>query len=203
MPLHQYAYFALFSRHTSADDMTSRLGIAPDEVTVRGSRFTEPAVVPTDHSWMVVCREPGLCVDEQVARSLDRLEPHMDRIGDLTRHLTATGGGAVLQAVRYRPPSGPAGSAAWKHRLSRPRGCAPVRLARRRSTDETQWADGSSANPLKSTYPSVDRRGWQLHSIVVLSGHTAGWSDSVTPDVERRWDIHGRDGGCRASLLTL
>ncbi|MFK0158635.1 DUF4279 domain-containing protein [Streptomyces sp. NPDC090499] len=39
MPLRQYAYFALFSRHTSADDMTSQLGITPDEVTVRGSRF--------------------------------------------------------------------------------------------------------------------------------------------------------------------
>ncbi|MGW1802795.1 DUF4279 domain-containing protein [Streptomyces sp. NPDC001984] len=101
MPLHQYAYFALFSQHTSADDMTSRLGITPDEVTVRGSRFAEPAVVPADHSWMVVCREPGLRVDEQITRILDRLQPHTDRVCDLTRHLAGTGGGAVLQVVRY------------------------------------------------------------------------------------------------------
>ncbi|WP_405512636.1 DUF4279 domain-containing protein [Streptomyces canus] len=101
MPLRQYAYFALFSQHTSADDMTSQLGITPDEVTVRGSRFTEPAVVPVDYSWKVVCRESGLRVDEQITRILDRLQPHTDRIRDLTRHLARTGGGAVLQSVRY------------------------------------------------------------------------------------------------------
>ncbi|MFF7443232.1 DUF4279 domain-containing protein [Streptomyces sp. NPDC008122] len=101
MPLHQYAYFALFSTHTSADDMTSQLGITPDEVTVRGSRITEPAVIPVDHSWMVVCRDPGLRVDEQITRILDRLQPHTDRISDLSRHLASTGGGAVLNVVRY------------------------------------------------------------------------------------------------------
>lgn len=101
MPLRQYVYFALFSRHTSAADMASQLGITPDEVTVRGSRFTEPAVVPVEHSWMVACREPGLRVDEQIARILDRLQPHRDRIRDLTGQLARTGGGAVLQIVRY------------------------------------------------------------------------------------------------------
>jgi hypothetical protein len=101
MPLRQYAYFALFSQHTSADEMTSQLGITPDEVTVRGSRLTEPAVVPVDHSWMVVCRESGLRVDEQITRIVDRLQPHTDRIRDLTRRLARTGGGAVLQIVRY------------------------------------------------------------------------------------------------------
>ncbi|WP_405524883.1 hypothetical protein [Streptomyces canus] len=30
---------------------------------------------------------------------LDRLQPHTDRIGDLTRHLARTGGGAVLHIV--------------------------------------------------------------------------------------------------------
>ncbi|MGW5349748.1 DUF4279 domain-containing protein [Streptomyces sp. NPDC004031] len=108
MPLRQYAYFALFSQHTSADDMTSHLGIAPDEVTVRGSRFTEPTAVPVNHSWMVVCREPGLRVDEQITRVLDRLQPHTDRICDLTRHLARTGGGAVLQIVRYVNDTGQA-----------------------------------------------------------------------------------------------
>lgn len=108
MPLRQYSYFALFSRHTPADAMTSRLGITPDEVTVRGSRLTEPTAVPVDHSWKVVCREPGLRVDEQITRILDRLEPHRDRIGDLTRHLARTGGGAVLQIVRYFDATGQA-----------------------------------------------------------------------------------------------
>ncbi|WP_448316485.1 DUF4279 domain-containing protein [Streptomyces sp. CO7] len=102
MPLRQYAYFALFSRHISADAMTSRLGVTPDEVGVRGSRrVAEPTVLPVDHSWMIVCREPDLCVDEQITRILDRLQPHRDSLRDLTRQLAGTGGGAVLQIVRY------------------------------------------------------------------------------------------------------
>ncbi|MGK5642964.1 DUF4279 domain-containing protein [Streptomyces sp. URMC 126] len=108
MPLTQYAYFALHSRHTSADAMTDRLGMAPDEVTVRGSRFTEPAVVPVDHSWKVVCRDPGLRVDEQITRVLDRLRSHTDHISTLAGELTGTGGGAVLQVVRYFADTGPA-----------------------------------------------------------------------------------------------
>lgn len=99
MPLHQYAYFALFSQHISADDMTSQLGITPDKLAVRGSRFTEPAVVPVDHAWVIECRDPGLRVDEQITRVLDRLQPHTDRICDLTRHL-AGAGGAALHVVR-------------------------------------------------------------------------------------------------------
>ncbi|WP_327249264.1 DUF4279 domain-containing protein [Streptomyces sp. NBC_01320] len=91
----------MYSRHISADDMTAQLGVTPDEVAVRGSRFTEPAVVPVDHSWMVVCRQQGLRVDEQVTRILDRLHPHTDRICDLTGRLARTGGGAVLHIVRY------------------------------------------------------------------------------------------------------
>ncbi|UKW33586.1 MULTISPECIES: DUF4279 domain-containing protein [Streptomyces] len=81
--------------------MISRIGIRPDEVSVHGSRFTEPAVVPVDHSWKVVCRDPGLRVDEQIARLLDRLRPHTHRVSALARELTGTGGGAVLQVVRY------------------------------------------------------------------------------------------------------
>ncbi|MFF2776101.1 DUF4279 domain-containing protein [Streptomyces sp. NPDC058052] len=101
MSLHQYACFALFSRHISADDMASQLGITADEVSVRGSRITEPAMVPVDHAWMVVCRDPGLRVDEQITRVLDRLQPHTDRISDLSRRLASTGGGAALHVVRY------------------------------------------------------------------------------------------------------
>lgn len=101
MPLHQYAYFALFSRHTSADEMTSELGVPPDEVSVRGSRFTGPRTIPVDHSWKIVCREPGLRIDEQIIRVLDRLRPHTDRIAELAGRLAADNGGAVLQVVRY------------------------------------------------------------------------------------------------------
>ncbi|MEV7931299.1 DUF4279 domain-containing protein, partial [Kitasatospora sp. NPDC088779] len=104
MPLRQYVYFALFSQHTSAAEMTALLGIEPDEVSVRGSRFTEPVVRPVSHSWKIVCREPGLCVDEQINRVLDRLRPHTARIAELASHLAAEEqehGGAVLEVVRY------------------------------------------------------------------------------------------------------
>ncbi|MGW4379244.1 DUF4279 domain-containing protein [Kitasatospora sp. NPDC004531] len=101
MPVHQYAYFALFSPHVSADEMTSRLGIAPDEVSVRGSRLAEPRAIPVHHSWKAVCRDPGLCVDEQIARILDRLRPHAAGLAGLAGQLAADGGGAVLQVVRY------------------------------------------------------------------------------------------------------
>lgn len=101
MPLRQYAYFALFSRHTSADEMTAHLGIAPDEVSIRGSKRTTPRAVPVNHCWKAVCQEPNLCVDEQIARILDRLRPHTDRIADLADRLADHGGGAVLQLVRH------------------------------------------------------------------------------------------------------
>lgn len=71
MPLRQFVYFALFSKHTSVAEMTAVLGIEPDEVSVRGSRFTEPAVIPVSHSWKIVCREPGLRVDEQINRGCE------------------------------------------------------------------------------------------------------------------------------------
>ncbi|WP_329318134.1 DUF4279 domain-containing protein [Streptomyces sp. NBC_01262] len=100
MPLRQYAYFALFSERTSAEEMTSQLGISPDEVSVRGSRFTEPAVIPVSHVWKIVCREEDLRVDEQIARVLDRLRPHTGRVAELAGRLAADGGGAVLQVVR-------------------------------------------------------------------------------------------------------
>ncbi|MEW2138240.1 DUF4279 domain-containing protein [Streptomyces sp. NPDC005409] len=101
MPLRQYASFALFSQRISADEMTEQLGMAPDEVTLRGSRFTTPGPIPVSHSWTVVCREPGLCVDEQITRVLDRLQPHTDRIAGLAHRLADDDGGAVLQVVRY------------------------------------------------------------------------------------------------------
>ncbi|MFJ9775753.1 DUF4279 domain-containing protein [Kitasatospora sp. NPDC101157] len=101
MPLRQYVYFALFSPHVSADEMTSQLAIAPDEVSVRGSRITGPEAIPVSHSWKVVCRDPDLCVDEQIARILDRIQPHTARIAELAGQLAIDDGGAVLQVVRY------------------------------------------------------------------------------------------------------
>ncbi|KJS61981.1 DUF4279 domain-containing protein [Streptomyces rubellomurinus] len=104
MFISQYAYFGLSSLNMSAAEMTAVLGIEPDEIAVRGSRFTEPKVVPVLHRWKIVCREPGLSVDEQVARVVARLEPYVDAIAALTRKLDAEdcqgGSSAVLEVVR-------------------------------------------------------------------------------------------------------
>jgi hypothetical protein len=104
MPLHQYAYFALSSQHTSAAEMAAFLGIEPDETRVRGSRITQPRAIPVSHAWKIVCREPGLRVDEQVARIIERLAPHTERIAALVERLNCEDdehGGAVLEIVRY------------------------------------------------------------------------------------------------------
>ncbi|WP_449065152.1 DUF4279 domain-containing protein [Planomonospora algeriensis] len=68
MPVNQYVYFALSSYDTSAADITAILGIEPDETTVRGSRIADPShPVPAVHRWKIVCRDPELTIDEQIA----------------------------------------------------------------------------------------------------------------------------------------
>ncbi|MFJ6629989.1 DUF4279 domain-containing protein [Streptomyces sp. NPDC091376] len=102
MPLNQYVYFALSSERTTAKEMAAVLGIEPDETTVRASRLAEPSM-PVCHRRKIVCRAPGLRVDEQVAQILDRLRPQVGRIAELARQLAQEGEGdsAVLQVVRY------------------------------------------------------------------------------------------------------
>ncbi|THA81657.1 DUF4279 domain-containing protein [Streptomyces sp. A0592] len=104
MPIDQYVYFALSSKHMSAEEMTAVLGLEPDETLVRGSRRAAEPTRPACHSWKVVCREPGLAVDEQIDHVLDRLRPHTDRIAALARQLDeeqGEDGSAVLEVVRY------------------------------------------------------------------------------------------------------
>lgn len=112
----QYVYFALSSRDITAADIEARLGLKPDEITVRGSRTAGPRPVPVLHSWKIVCREPGLCIDEQIDRVLERLAPHAEAVAALARRLDAEdpqGPSAVLEVVRYfnREP-GPQGQPA-------------------------------------------------------------------------------------------
>ncbi|GAA2646615.1 hypothetical protein GCM10010425_65350 [Streptomyces spororaveus] len=113
MPIDQYVYFALSSELTSAQEMTARLGVEPDETTVRGSRSIQPAI-PVCHRWKTVCREPSLRVDEQMACVLNRLRPHTDRIVELVGQLGQepdTGNVAVLEIVRYFRDAGEPGQA--------------------------------------------------------------------------------------------
>ena len=109
MLISQYAYFAIQSIHLAATEITARLGVEPDETKTRGSRQAEPAI-PVTHCWRVVCRKPGLTVDEQISRIVDRLLPHANRIGALVTELDEAEGGpgsSVLQVVRvFEHPEG-------------------------------------------------------------------------------------------------
>ncbi|MFD7416552.1 DUF4279 domain-containing protein [Kitasatospora purpeofusca] len=103
MSLNQYVYFAISSVGTTADEITQLLGVEPDEVTVRGSIATSPHAIPFCHVWKVVCREPGLPVDEQIGRVIGRLAPRMEALIRLTARLaTEEGpGGTILQVERF------------------------------------------------------------------------------------------------------
>ncbi|GAA4615819.1 hypothetical protein GCM10023195_70020 [Actinoallomurus liliacearum] len=109
MLVSQYTYFALASTWMPATEITARLGIEPDEVTVRGSRLTRPPR-PVAHEWHVVCRKPGLTVDEQMTRIIDRLFDHAERIGALAAELDRVdgeSGASRLQVVRiFEHPEG-------------------------------------------------------------------------------------------------
>jgi Domain of unknown function (DUF4279) len=78
----QYVYFDLSSHTVTAETITSRLGIQPDQTLIRGSRRAEPPI-PTRHHWSVHCRERGLCVDDQITVILDRVEPVRAKILDV------------------------------------------------------------------------------------------------------------------------
>ncbi|MFI7211071.1 DUF4279 domain-containing protein [Micromonospora maritima] len=109
MIVSQYVYFALSSVRVSAAEITTRLGIEPDEIAVRGSRVASPPR-PASHRWKITCREPGLTVDEQINRIVDRLLDHAERIGGLAAELDAIDGepgASVLQVVRvFEHPDG-------------------------------------------------------------------------------------------------
>ncbi|GAA3443297.1 hypothetical protein Pve01_27760 [Planomonospora venezuelensis] len=103
MQVDQYVYFALKSERMSAAEMTVRLGLEPDEITIRGSRRLEPPR-PGVHIWQVNGpRSSAMPVDDMILLLLDRLEPYAEVIGglagDLDRH--EPGHTAVLQVVRH------------------------------------------------------------------------------------------------------
>ncbi|MFB8406043.1 DUF4279 domain-containing protein [Streptomyces sp. NPDC055912] len=84
------------------------LGIEPDETKVVNPRRlpVDPAN-PFCQIWKVVCREPGLCVDEQIAHVLGRLRPQTDRIAELMKQYNSADHEdepyleARLEVVRY------------------------------------------------------------------------------------------------------
>jgi hypothetical protein len=92
----QYCYFALKSELISAEDITDRLRMRPDEVKVMGSRDPERRL-PRCHAWKIVRRSTE-SVDEQIEHIVSRLSPvHPGLVA-----LVAEGDvSPVLQVVRY------------------------------------------------------------------------------------------------------
>lgn len=96
-----YAYFALWSRRMPASEITARLGLEPDEISVRGTELVDPAV-PAAHEWRVACREADIDVGEQINRIVQRLTPHAAELGKLAEQLERDDcGGARLRVVRH------------------------------------------------------------------------------------------------------
>jgi hypothetical protein len=103
MRIRQHVTFALFSRRTTARQMTERLSIIPDEISVAGSRRADPPR-PVEHAWRLTCRLPGLRVDAQIAELMDRMLPRKEHIIEFAQELhhdEPGRGGAKLSVVRY------------------------------------------------------------------------------------------------------
>jgi hypothetical protein len=102
MRVRQYAYFGISSQQLTATVMTGRLGIEPDRILVRGSPGPTPPV-PRFHSWRILCAEPGLTVDAQIAKVVARIQPRQDEIALLASKLSSEDppGQIALVVVRY------------------------------------------------------------------------------------------------------
>jgi hypothetical protein len=101
MRIRQHVSFGLSSTTLPAAEMAARLGLEPDRVLVRGSRYAEPPM-PLQHSWQVTCAERGRRVDEQIERLVARLEPIASVIGALALELERDNGcGSWLSVVRH------------------------------------------------------------------------------------------------------
>ncbi|MFI6458154.1 DUF4279 domain-containing protein [Streptosporangium amethystogenes] len=102
MEVDQYVYFALKSERMSAAEMTARLGLEADEITIRGSRRSEPPR-PAVHIWKISIPRSSLPIDDMITALVDRLEPYALAIGALAEELDRDEPGhtAVLQVVRF------------------------------------------------------------------------------------------------------
>jgi hypothetical protein len=96
MRIRQRAYFAVKSDRLDPDAIAARLGLAPDEATVRGTRSADPPR-PALHAWTIRC-DRAVRVDEQIAEVLARLAPVREALTTLLAESNTYG---VLQVVRY------------------------------------------------------------------------------------------------------
>jgi hypothetical protein len=92
----QYCYFALKSATLSAEDITDRLLMPPDEAMVLGGRNPDRRL-PRQHAWKIV-RRGTESVDDQIQHIVDRLGPVHARLVALVTDADVS---PVMQVVRY------------------------------------------------------------------------------------------------------
>jgi hypothetical protein len=97
MLVSQYCYFAVKSTAVSADEITDRLLIRPDETVVMGSKNDPERGLPRYHAWKIVRRSVE-SVDEQIQHLVDRLVPVQTRLVTLVADSDVA---PVMQVVRY------------------------------------------------------------------------------------------------------
>jgi hypothetical protein len=93
----QYCYFWMASPVVTASEITDVLGLAPDRVSVRGSKRAELPPVPVEHAWELRCERQAR-IDEQASEILRRIEPVADKVRSLTNRDDIRAG---LMMVRY------------------------------------------------------------------------------------------------------
>ncbi|MEO8701858.1 MAG: DUF4279 domain-containing protein [Kofleriaceae bacterium] len=95
MRVRQYAYFAIRSDTLDAAAIGARLGLAADEVVVRGARQAAPPR-PATHAWELCC-DRAMRIDDQLAELVSRLMPVRAAI----IALAAEGHRGGMNVVRY------------------------------------------------------------------------------------------------------
>lgn len=98
MKIRQHVSFVLESLKMTAAEIEWSVGLAADDIGVRGSRTAVPPR-PVHHRWEVRCDEPGLGIDAQAEQVIARLEPHRAAIRDLVDESNDVA--SALVAVRY------------------------------------------------------------------------------------------------------
>lgn len=98
MQMRQYVYFAIDSGTVAVAEITAALGIAPDQVSVRGSKSMSPRPVPITHSWQIRCANTAQRIDDQAAEVLERISPAATAV---RRLVDDRGVAATLVFVRY------------------------------------------------------------------------------------------------------
>lgn len=97
MKIAQYVYFGIRSDTLITEEITQRVGLAPDSSRVRGGSRSADPPRPVHHVWAVECKGQGMDVAQQTADVMRRVIPCRDNI----RKLVATGEAkAWFQIVR-------------------------------------------------------------------------------------------------------